>query len=225
MPDATPSAAQGLLERLPGPARDRLFATAIELDVPRGAVLYRESGAPRCGLVRSGLIRVYVTSGEGRHVTIRYARRGDLLGVAVAVAGPSPVAVQAVTDSNLLMFDVRALVHEAQRDPAVAWAVAEELGRRLYEAIDHIAVNAFGTLRERIARHLLDSALPGKQGLPVANVTQQELADAVGSSREAVARTLRGFREDRLVRTRPGGVVLLAPEELARISVADRVRV
>ena len=207
-----------VLDALPEEALGRVLSGGLELEVPRGSTLYREGGSPRCVLVRSGLIRVYMQSAEGRQVTVRYARPNDLLGVAAAVAGPSPVAVQALVDSRLLAFDAAALVEEGRRDARVAWAIAEELGRRLYESLDQLAVNAFGSVRERIARHLLDASTPGRQGQPIVAITQQELADAVGSAREVAARVVRAFREERLVRTRPGGIVLVAPEALAAIA-------
>src|SRR5512146_940691 len=128
-----------------------------------------------------GMRRVFMQSAGGRQVTVRYARANDVLGVAAAVAGPAPVAGQALVDSHLLAFD----------PAAVAWAIAEELGRRLYVSLDQLAVNAFGSVRERVARHLLDAATPGKQEHPTVDVTQQELADAVGSAREVIARVVR----------------------------------
>ena len=74
-------------------------------------------------------------------------------------------------------------------------SIEEEM--RLYEAIDQIVVNAFGTVRQRIARHLLDAAIPGKQGHPVVAVTQQDLANAVGSAREVVARFQQRYKRRR----------------------------
>ena len=229
MPESTRkprlSVANRMLDALPRPVLDRLLSHAHEVDIPRGGILYRESDPPRCALVRSGLIRVFARSTDGRQVTVRYARPNDLLGVAVAVAGPSLVAAQAMVDSTLLFFDAAELAEEARRDGGVAWAIAEEMGRRLYEAIDQIAVNAFGSVRQRIARHLLDAAMPGKQEHPVVAATQEELANAVGSAREVVARVLRGFRHDGIVRTRPGGVVLMRAEALAGIASGGRNRV
>lgn len=217
-PRAPPRGRCAVLDALPEQALARVLSRGLELEVPRGSTLYREGGSPRCVLVRSGLLRVYMTSDAGRQVTVRYARPNDLLGVATAVAGPSPVGVQALVDSRLFAFDAAALAEEAHRDARVAWAIAEELGRRLYESLDQLASNAFGSVGERIARHLLDAATPGKQGHPTLAITQQELADAVGSAREVVARTVRAFRRERLVRTRPGGIVLIAPEALAEIA-------
>ena len=199
----------GLLARLPEQVRDRLLPEGHRIDVPRGGVVYRSGDPPRCVLVSSGLVRVFLTSPQGRQVTVRHARPGELLGVAAAVAGPSQVGVQALLDSSLLFFSAAALSREAHRDAQVAWAVAEEVAERLYEAMSQIAANAFGSVRERLARELLDSAVPGKQGQLVVHATKQQLAEAVGSAREVVARTLRSFREERLVRNRPAG-----PEEL-----------
>ncbi|HEY6002793.1 MAG TPA: Crp/Fnr family transcriptional regulator [Anaeromyxobacter sp.] len=211
-----------VFDALPEQTLARILSRGFELEIPRGGTLYREGGLPRCALVRSGLVRVYMQSEEGRQVTVRYARPNDLLGVAAAVAGPSPVTVQALVDSRLLAFDAAALAEEGRRDAWVAWAIAEELGRRLYESLDQLAVNAFGSVRERLARHLLDASIPGKEGHPTVAVTQQDLADAVGSAREVVARVVRAFRAERLVRTRPGGIVLLEPEALAALASGKR---
>ena len=103
-----------------------------------------------------------------------------------------------------------------RRDAAVAWALAEELNRRLYEALQQTAVNTFGSVRQRIAGHLLDiaSAEQRPNGELMARVTQQELADAVGSVREVVARVLRDFRRSGLVATRTDSVRVLDPEGL-----------
>ena len=211
----------GLLDRLPEDVRDRLLTEAHRIEVPRGGVVYRSGDPPRCVLVTAGLLRVFLTSPQGRQVTVRHARPGELLGVAAAVAGPSQVGVQALLDSSLLLFSAAALLREARRDAQVAWAVAEEVSQRLYEAMSQIAANAFGSVRERLARELLDSAVPGKQDTLVVHATQQQLAEAVGSAREVVARTLRSFREEGLVRTRPGGLVLSGAEALVRIGAGE----
>jgi CRP/FNR family transcriptional regulator, cyclic AMP receptor protein len=67
-----------------------------------------------------------------------------------------------------------------------------------------------------VSAHLLDlaSAQQLPQGSLVARVSQQELADAVGSVREVVARILRDFRLDRLVATAPDSIRILNPAGL-----------
>jgi CRP/FNR family transcriptional regulator len=178
--------------------------------------MYRPGDEPWAVLVVDGLLRVYMSSTEGRHVTVRYTRAGDVLGIPVLVGGPVDVGVSTLADSRLFRLDARLLLTTARRDAAVAWALAEEVNRRLYENLRQTAVNAFGTVRQRVAVHLLDLAAarqrPGAE--PVARTSQQELADAVGSVREVVARVLRDFRAAGLVVTAPNGVRILDPAAL-----------
>ena len=117
----------------------------------------------------------------------------DVLGIAVLVGGPADVGVQTLAESSLFRIDSRTLTAAAHRDARVSWALAEELNRRLYESLQQTAINAFGSVRQRVAAHLLDlaSAQQRPGGRLVACVSQQELADAVGSVREVVARVLR----------------------------------
>jgi DNA-binding IscR family transcriptional regulator len=51
-------------------------------------------------------------------------------------------------------------------------------------------------------------------------VTVQELAEAIGSVREVVARTLRQLRMDGVIRTGPGGIVVLDLAELRREAIS-----
>jgi CRP/FNR family transcriptional regulator, cyclic AMP receptor protein len=214
--DVAAALAGSFLGGLPAELVAQLLASGRRIDYPAGSTIYREGEAPRAVLVVDGLLRVYMASPEGRQVTVRYARARDVLGIPVLVAGPADVGVQTLADSTLFRFDNGLLTSAARKDSRVAWAMAEEVTRRLYENLQQTAVNAFGTVRQRVAAHLLDLAsdqqVPG--GELVAAVSQQELADAVGSVREVVARVLRDFRLARLVATSADAVHLLDPAGL-----------
>jgi CRP/FNR family cyclic AMP-dependent transcriptional regulator len=204
------------LGRLPSDLVDVLVEVGERTDYPAGSTIYREGSYPRALLVVGGLLRVYMSSPEGRQVTVRYARTGDVLGIAVLVGGPADVGVQTLAESSLFRIDSRTLTAAAQRDARVSWALAEELNQRLYETLRQTAINAFGSVRQRVAAHLLDlaSAQQRPRGRLVARVSQQELADAVGSVREVVARVLREFRLDQLVVTSPDSIHILDPARL-----------
>jgi CRP/FNR family cyclic AMP-dependent transcriptional regulator len=207
------------LSDLPPEVADQLLANAMLIDVPAGGIVYRDNDAPRCVLVVSGLIRVYFTSLEGRQLTVRYARSGAMLGAPTAIGGPAAVGVQAVTDSALLMFSPVALRALASEDVRVAWPLAQEVTRLLYGVLDAFAGNAFGSVRQRVARHLLDLATTHqKSAILVAEVNQQALADAVGSAREVVARTLHDFRSVGLIRSSAAGIVILDPDRIESVA-------
>ena len=215
-PDLEAAVSGSFLSALPAKVLDELLATGQPADYPAGTTIYRSGDAPRTLLVVRGLLRVYMTSPEGREVTVRYARPADVLGIAVLVGGPADVGTQTLSESRLFRIDARTLTAAARTDARVAWAIAEELNRRLYETLQQTAVNAFGSVRQRVAAHLLD--LASNQQRPhealIARVSQQELADAVGSVREVVARVLREFRVAGLVATSPDSVHIVEPAGL-----------
>jgi CRP/FNR family transcriptional regulator len=208
--------AGSFLGQLPADVVSRLLSSGVRIDYPPGTTIYRQGSAARTLLVVQGMLRVYMSSPEGRQVTVRYARDLDVLGIAVLVGGPADVGVQALGESSLFQIDAATLTAAARADGRVAWAVAEELNRRLYETLQQTAINAFGSVRQRIAAHLLDlaSAKQRPRGDLVARVSQQELADAVGSVREVVARVLRDLRLAQLVATSPDRIDILDPTGL-----------
>jgi CRP/FNR family transcriptional regulator, cyclic AMP receptor protein len=206
-----------LLATLTPAARDRLLHDAIRLDIPAGTVAYRDWEMPRTALVLDGLLRVYLQSASGRQTTLRLARAGDIIGAPVAVGGPIGVSVQALTNTSVLILNLATLQSLGQSDAGFAWAIAEEVTRRLYEVIETFAGNAFGSLRQRIARQLLDlAAEQQRDSRLIARVTQQELADATGTVREVAARILRQMRDDGLVDTTRQGILILDPTGLQR---------
>ncbi|HEY7920699.1 MAG TPA: Crp/Fnr family transcriptional regulator [Streptosporangiaceae bacterium] len=209
--DVEEALVRSFLGRLPPEVVAKLRSEGERADYPAGTTIYRAGADPRTMLVVRGLIRVYMTSPEGRQVTVRYARANDVLGIAVLVGGPANVSVQALAESSLFRISSRTLTAAARRDARVAWAMAEELNRRLYETLQQTAVNAFGSVRQRVAVHLLDlaSAQLHPRGRMVARVSQQELADAVGSVREVVARVLRDLRVAGVVATSSDSVLIL----------------
>lgn len=208
--------ARSFLADLPPELAARLRAEGERADYPAGTTVYRPKSGPQAVLVVGGLLRVYLMSAEGRQVTVRYARPGDVLGIAVLVGGPASTGVQAVEPSSLFRISLRTLTAAARTDPRVGWAIAEELNRRLYDTLEQTAVNAFGSVRQRLAAHLLDlaSAQQHPRSRLVARVSQQELADAAGSVREVVARVLRDFRVAGIVATAADSVVILDPARL-----------
>jgi CRP/FNR family transcriptional regulator len=213
--------ARSFLAELPAELVGELLAQGERADYPAGTTVYRAGDDPQAALVVRGLIRVYLSSPGGRQVTVRYARPGDVLGIAVLVGGPASTGVQMVEPSSVFRISARVLTAAARRDPRVSWAIAEELNRRLYEVLEQTGVNAFGSVRQRVAAHLLDLA-SGRQhphGRLVARVSQQELAEAAGSVREVVARVLRDLRAAGIVATAADSIVIIDPARLYAESV------
>lgn len=183
-------------------------ATTARIASPGATILTPDEAGVRAALILRGIARIFLLAPDGRRVTARYARPGALVGslTTAGARGPS-LGVDAVTECELLELDRAALRDAAQANGHAAWALVEDLERRLHDSYAGMAANAFGTMRERVARHLLDSASEvAGRGDVVASITQQQLADSVGTVREVVARILGELREEGLVSTSRGQI-------------------
>jgi CRP/FNR family cyclic AMP-dependent transcriptional regulator len=209
---------RGCWASLPAGTVESLIDGGRVTEFPAGHTVYAEADTERLAVVVRGLLRVYMHASDGRQVTVRYVRAGDLLGVPALVGGPAPVFVQAVVAGAAFFFDVDRVKRAVRKDPSLAWAFAEESVHRLYDVLEELAGNAFASVRQRVARHLLDLAAsrPGADGRLIAFVSQQDVANSVGSVREVVARVLAELRAERLVRTSPGRVEILDPVRMSR---------
>jgi CRP/FNR family cyclic AMP-dependent transcriptional regulator len=200
-----------------------LLSDGFVIEYPAGTAIYQERDEPRCLLVVSGLIRAFLRSTRGRQVTFRYATSGDMLGTAVVVGGPMTTNTQAVTKTRAIVINTTRLHNLATQDVRVAWALARDLDNFVSAVLDELAINSFGSIRERAARHLLGLASPAVDGSLVAVVGQQDLADAVGSVREVVGRALRELRDEGLITTSGTTVTILDVGRLLRAADIRRV--
>jgi CRP/FNR family transcriptional regulator len=188
------------------------------IEFPAARTIYSEADAEGLAVVLQGLLRVYMHAGDGRQVTVRYVRAGDLLGVPAMVGGPAPVFVRRSCQEPRSASTATASGAPHKPTRRLPGSSRNESVHRLYDVLEELAGNTFATVRQRVARHLLDLAAsqPAAAGPLTALVSQQDLANSVGSVREVIARVLAELRADRLIRTSPGRVEILDPVRMSR---------
>jgi CRP/FNR family transcriptional regulator len=207
---------RGFLYTLPETATDRLLDQALRITVPAGVCLYRGDERPRVIVVLTGLLRVFLTSVEGRQVTIRYARSGDIVGLMLALGGPVPMSIEALTTASVLALRAETLRALLASDALLARACAQELSRQLQHAFEDLAAQAFLPLRQRIILQLLTLATPGQGRHLVVHASHEELAETVASVREVVTRTLDQLAREGLVDTERDEIIVLDPARLSQ---------
>jgi len=173
----------------------------------------------RPALVVSGLVRLQLVGPDGRGVVGRYCGPGAFIGAAYVHPRrpplPVPAVAEAIVTSRVLHVELRRLRRLATTEVSVAYALIQQLIDYQTDMVRAFAGAAFGTIRERTALHLLDSCVLRPDHTQVAPVTQQMLADAVGTTREAVGRALGELRRAGVVMTVPGGYRVLDAGRLA----------
>ncbi len=205
---------RSFLRQFPARLLAELQEDAIRIDIPAGSELYHEHDEPRSSLVVSGLVRVYIIDPAGHDISVRYARPGDMIGIAAIYGGPAPVNVRMITDATLLMLNSSRLSRMAMTMPSVGWALAEEITRRFYDTLELLGGESPGSTRQRVARYLLENATEQRGQTVMSPVTRQELAAATGAVPPVVTRVLRDLRTKGLIGTGSEGILLLDPEGL-----------
>jgi CRP-like cAMP-binding protein len=215
--------AMSLLARMPEGARQTLVSAGTLVRLASKAYFAHALDSPRCGVVVKGMFRIGRVTADGHDLTVFWERPGAMLGLGAALRSPAPSSIQAVTDSTILEIPASLILDLARTDARVGWAITEHLALLVRRAVDEVAVYAYGDLRTRIERRLLEAA--SRQQAPgsplIAQVTQDDLAQAVGAARPSVARVLKELRDEGSIRSMYGAVLIVRPDALATARRTD----
>jgi len=213
-PEVEQALAASFLSKLPRAVVESLLAQGVRMASTSGLIVTEDQAHDNVALVLSGLFRMFARAKSGRQCTVAYAREGDMIGLISALAGPCRNGMQSMSAGAVLVISGQALRDHARTHPEIAMALAEESARQSIEMLNELADTAFGTVRQRVARHLLDLVVEGPDHGLLAPVSQQELANAVGTVREVVSRVLSVLSKEGLVRTTQAGLEVLDASQL-----------
>jgi CRP/FNR family transcriptional regulator, cyclic AMP receptor protein len=185
--------------------------------VAAGDPITSQDDGTAIALIQTGLARVFVHTTPGRQVTIGYAKPGDVISLAPP-HGRRRYEVAAVWHTTLSVL----ILDEVRADPAIDGEPLLQVELRLaswaYDAAVRLAADTSYPMSARVAQHLRALAVRAPDGRPVVQVSQQRLADFVGTAREVITRQLRALREESVIETQPGRVIVVNEERLATIS-------
>ncbi|MBW8807157.1 MAG: Crp/Fnr family transcriptional regulator [Catenulisporales bacterium] len=202
-----------------------LRASMNEIELARGEVLFQE-GDPGDSLyvVLRGKIKLGRTSGDGRENLVAVLGPGEMFGeLSLFDPGPRSAGATALVDSTLLGLSSDELTPWLASRPDVARALLRAIARRLRRTNDSMSDLVFSDVPGRVAKALLDLSArfgtPAEDGIHVAHdMTQEELAQLVGASRETVNKALADFAGRGWLRLEARAVVLTNVERLSQRS-------
>ena len=189
----------------------------------RGDVLFNEGDSGnQLYVVIEGKIKLGRTSADGRENLLAILGPGQMFGeLSFFDPGPRSATATAVTDVALKSLGHDALSPVLKSHPDVALALLHQLAGRLRRTNEVVGDLVFSDVPGRVAKALLDLAGRfGRQaddGVHVNHdLTQEELAQLVGASRETVNKALADFASRGWMRLEPRSVVILDLERLQR---------
>ncbi len=212
-----------LFSALDDDAARALRASMIEQKLSRGDVLFSE-GEPgdKLYVIESGKIKLGHTASDGRESLIAVLGAGEMIGeLSLFDPGPRTATAAALTNCKVLAMGHEALLPWLVGRPDLAVSLLAALARRLRRTNEALADLVFSDVPGRVAKALLE--LGSKFGEPVPegllvthDLTQEELAQLVGASRETVNKALADFSQRGWVRIEQRSVTLLDLERLER---------
>jgi CRP/FNR family transcriptional regulator len=204
-------------------AQQELRAQLVEVRLARGQTLFKE-GDPgdRLYVVTEGKVKLGRTAVDGRENLLAVMGPGEMFGeLSLFDPGPRTATATAVTDTTLHGLGHADLQPWLTEHPQVAAQLLAALARRLRRTNEAMADLVFSDVPGRVAKALLDLAqrfgVPADDGLRVTHdLTQEELAQLVGASRETVNKALADFAGRGFLRLEGRAVVILDLERLRR---------
>lgn len=189
----------------------------------RGEVLFRE-GEPgdRLYIIIRGKIKLGRTSPDGRENLVSVLGPGEMFGeLTVFDPGARSLTATAVSPTELLGLGSEDLSAFLREHPEVARQMLQALARRLRRTTNTVADLVFSDVPGRVAKAMLDLARRfGREtdgGLLVSHeLTQEELAQLVGASRETVNKALADFVARGWIKLEARAVLILDPERLSK---------
>lgn len=191
----------------------------------KGAVVFSK-GDPgdRLLAVMSGTVKIGVSAASGRSTIFNLVGAGALVGE-IAFLDGSPRTADAVANTacEILTFDKRDFLPFMQSQPILLMKFIELLCQRLRWVSAHVEQLGLPDLQTRLAKTLirLGERDPAMATTGRVAVTQQELSEMIGMSRESINRQLRTWVAQGWVKLGHGAIVVLKMPPLKAIAAED----
>lgn len=212
-----------LFSALDAEAAAALRASMTEKRIPRSGVIFSEGEAgDRMYVILDGKVKLGQTSPDGRESLLAVLGPGEVFGeLSLFDPGPRTATATAVTDTIVIGLGHSDLRPWLTGRPEVAEALLQALAQRLRRTNEALADLVFSDVPGRVAKQLLELAdkfgQPGPDGVLVHHdLTQEELAQLVGASRETVNKALADFTQRGWIEVDQRQVLLVDMERLAR---------
>ncbi|GAA4386742.1 Crp/Fnr family transcriptional regulator [Tsukamurella soli] len=213
----------GIFQGVEPAAVEALMKDLHPVDYPRGHVIFNE-GEPgdRLYIILSGKVKLGRRSPDGRENLLSVMGPSDMFGeMSIFDPGPRTSSATTITEVRAMTMDREALRAWIRDRPEIAEQLLRVLARRLRRTNNNLADLIFTDVPGRVAKQLLQLAqrfgTHENGALRVTHdLTQEEIAQLVGASRETVNKALADFAHRGWLRLEGKSVVITDSERLAR---------
>ncbi len=202
-----------------------LSRSGSNLHAEKGQFIFFQSDpAERFYIVRSGLISILLESSDGREMVINEIRPGDFFGeLGLLTRKARSASAVARVESELLVFPRQAFLTILEAEPLLARRMLEITANRLRRSSERESALAFLDAQARLAQLLLQMDKEETEKGYV-TISQGELAQRTGLTRQTVAKALGRWRRAGWLITGRGRILLLKHDELSKLAEEFLIR-
>lgn len=174
--------------------------------------------------IKSGKVKVFKTSYDGRDITLNILGEGSIFAEVTLFNDINyPATIEVLEDSEIGMILNKDIEKLILRNTSLALQIIKLLNKRLYRSQSTIKDLAFSDTLVRVTNVLIDLSnrhgLVASKGIEInMNITRQDIANMVGTTRETVSRIIADLKRDGLIETSSKKIILLDIKKLKSLS-------
>ena len=199
--------------------RDRILGSLAARSVKKGTLLHSGDDCTGLLLVKSGQLRAYILSEEGREITIYRLFDRDLCLFSASCMLRSmqfDVTIEAKKDTDLWVIPAEAYQQILAESAPLANCTNEIMAARFSEVMWLMEQLMWKSMDRRVAAFLLEeSVIEGGDRL---SITHETIANHLGTHREVITRMLRYLRSEGMIRLSRGAVEITGREKLESLA-------
>ena len=199
--------------------RENILRSTQTVRFERGENIHDGGECTGVILIRSGCLRVYILSDEGKEITLYRLFSGEMCILSASCVLNSltfDVFIDAEEDSECVIVGGCAFAELSEKRPAVKIFALEAALVSFSDVMWVIQQILFMSFDKRLAIFLLDEI--SKHGGDTVRLTHEQIAKYIGSAREVVSRMLKYFAGEGIVESSRGGIKLLDKKRLRDIA-------
>ena len=204
---------------------ERISTYVKRRSVAKGATIF-EKGDAGVGLIGVvfGSVKISVTSADGRDIVLNIIRPGEVFGEIALLDGRARTAnATAMSDCELIVIERREFIPFLRSEPDVTLKLMEILCSRLRKTSEQVQDVTFLNLSTRLAKTLLRLTASAEPSKPAGRVliTQREISQIVGRSRESTNKQLRAWAKRGWIRLERGSVTVVKADKLVELAATN----
>lgn len=216
---------QIIFRQFKGEEKRKLLECAVKVDLEKGAMVSLMGDRfPYVIIVAEGLLHANKDSAEGRKFILKSFGKGDAFwGHALFHDKPTPTAIVAFKHTTIYQWHRDDIVPLVKDNKDALWDLCVQLSQRTIEANMAMEEIVFNPVVNRLARLLVDQFEEVDNEQIPRNMTLDEMAAKIGSTREVVCRLLYRLSDENLIQVDRSKFILINKIELSKMADGETV--